>query len=223
MNSPGEVLDSILAKQVRSDKVKRLKQLNALLEKISTQKIRDFSLGSIGRICEREGIFSARTINNAQSADYRTLVEAWEANFGGAGRKTANDIDSTRLERLTKDPALRTILQSLAIENRKLRAELNSLRSLTAITIDLRPQSLSNGQQEFSKGNRAELTGQEIVALELLCRPDWPDSEGWKVTPTDAIVNENGRVLFDVGFLSAIRKLVARETELDNGFGLKWG
>ncbi|KAI3603828.1 Hydrolase, alpha/beta fold family (plasmid) [Cupriavidus necator H850] len=76
---PGAVLESLLAKGGRSNQRAGLAKLHEICRRQHETGSRDFSLPAIGRLAEAEGIVKGRVLYNDQSADYRTLIEAWAA------------------------------------------------------------------------------------------------------------------------------------------------
>lgn len=79
---PNAVLESLLAKGGRSNRRAALAKMQELCRRQHESGSRDFSLPAIGRLAEAEGIMKGRVLYNAQSADYRTLIEAWAAYAG---------------------------------------------------------------------------------------------------------------------------------------------
>jgi hypothetical protein len=59
-----------------------LTKVHELCLKEHAKGSRDFSLSTIGRLIEADGILKGRALYNAQSAGYRALIEAWSASAG---------------------------------------------------------------------------------------------------------------------------------------------
>ena len=79
---PDAVLDSLLAKGGRSNRRANLAKVHDLCRRQHEAGSRDFSLPAVGRLVESEGIMKGRALYNAQSADYKALIEAWAAYAG---------------------------------------------------------------------------------------------------------------------------------------------
>ncbi|WP_425219000.1 gamma-mobile-trio protein GmtX [Ralstonia solanacearum] len=71
---PDAVLESLLAKGGRSHRRANLARMHELCRRQHEAGGRDFSLPSVGRLAEAEGIMKGRALYNTQSADYRELI-----------------------------------------------------------------------------------------------------------------------------------------------------
>src|ERR1700688_795817 len=79
---PNAVLESLLAKGGRSNRRANLVKMHDLCRRQHEAGSRDFSLPTVRRLPEAEGIRKGRALYNAQSADYKALIEAWAAYSG---------------------------------------------------------------------------------------------------------------------------------------------
>lgn len=215
--SPDEVLKNLLAKGPRSNKAMTLKALHEICrEQYGKQNdyLRDFSLATIGRICESHDLFKARILYNAASQDYITLITSWAAFSGTASVKTAKvprELHSHQYLMRIEDPALRSLMQTAIAERDDLRAKVNLLKSQMQITIDQRPLGVT-----FSKTSAptaileagARLTESERQALDNAISNDFLVQEGWVVGAYGEIINQSGRIVYDVGYVTAIRKIL---------------
>lgn len=68
---PDAVLASLLDKGGRSNRRANLAKMHELCHQQHAAVSRDFSLPTIGRLAEAEGILKGRALYNAQFADYR--------------------------------------------------------------------------------------------------------------------------------------------------------
>ena len=91
---PDAVLESLLAKGGRSNRRANLARMQELCRKQHETGSRDFSLPAIGRLAEAEGIMKGRALYNAQSVDYRALIEAWAAYAGPPAPKPPKTLAS---------------------------------------------------------------------------------------------------------------------------------
>lgn len=210
---PDAVLESLLAKGGRSQRLGNLRKMHDLCRKQHEQGSRDFSLPTIGRLAEAEGIMKGRALYNTQSTDYRALLGAWAAYAGPPAPKSPKVPASHAYLMRIEDPAIRAIMQATIAERDKLKAQLNMLKSHTQLTIDRRPvgevASPSAGAQTVIMASAAvQLTPTEREALESAISVGYLAERGLREGTHGEIVNERGRTIFDVGFARAIRKVL---------------
>lgn len=143
---PDEVLKAILDKGNRRDKEEKLRKIHELCSleySRHSQGARDLSIANMARVAESHGLFKARTIYNKQSEDYAALIKAWEAYNGPKPSKAVKaqlaPADKHAFLKKIEDPAVRSLCQMAIIERDKIRAELNMLKSVTVVPIDMRP------------------------------------------------------------------------------------
>lgn len=216
---PDEVLAALVEKCTRQQKIKNLQMLHALCGAQHSGS-RDFSLASIGRLWEVGGGIKARALYNAPSADYRTLIQAWEKHSGPSTKpaKASGQVAASATPFLARieDPALRALAHAALIERDKLRAEVNLLKSVTVLNLDRSPvlpgplnQSRS-GVPVAGGSASAALTSSEREALERAISPMFLNDQGWSEGPNGEILNDRGRRIFEAGFTRAIRKVLDR-------------
>lgn len=218
---PDVVLQALLEKRPRSHKAANLKSLHTICAKqyaIRNPALRDFSLASIGRQCEANGIFKARVLYNAISEDYVDLIKAWAAFNGPIVTKAQKKEDKLPekygfLMRI-EDPALRGIVQSTLAERDKLRHQINILKSQSHLVIDQRPLDVS-----IAKGATnvavleipAQLTSSERSALQNAISQEFLNDRDWRLGANGEIFTKNGSVLYDPGYATAIRKMLGEK------------
>lgn len=221
---PDEVLEAILTVSVHPAKKRNLGLIHQICSDRTKVGNKDFSLKSIGEVIELKGGLKAKSLWNAQSADYRKLIEAWQAYVGPMEpdlRETKRASDDLRLSQNIPDPATRIIVEKLVKERNSLRAELNILKAQSALVIDRRVSGYALGSR-FDKEagitvqvlKPAELNQLETEALaHAISRELW-DQEGWVeqnhgrvVMPIDGTTRS--RTIFKPGFVSAVKKLLA--------------
>lgn len=210
---PDAVLASLLDKGGRSNRRANLTKMHELCRKQHEAGSRDFSLPAIGRLAEAEGILKGRALYNAQSADYKALIEAWAAYAGPAAPKPPKTLASHEYLMRIEDPAIRSIMQAITAERDKLKAQLNVLKANTQVTVDRRPlgatvSSTPGTQPVAVLALSAQLTPSERVALQKAVSADHLEEHGLKEGSHGEIVNERGRTMFEVGFARAIRKVL---------------
>jgi hypothetical protein len=174
---------------------------------------RDFSLPAIGRLAEAESIMKGRALYNAQSADYRVLIEVWAAYAGPPAPKPPRALASHEYLMRIADPAIRSIMQAIIAERDKLKAQLNVLKANTQVTVDRRPLGATvvaaTGSQPVTVlAIAAQLTPSEREALQKAVSADYLGERGLQEGSHGQILNERGRTVFEVGFARAIRKLL---------------
>ena len=211
--NPDEVLASLLDKGGRSNRRANLAKMHELCRKQHAAGSRDFSLPSIGRLAEAEGIMKGRALYNAPSADYRALIEAWAAYAGPATPKPPKTLASHDYLMRIEDPAIRSIMQAIITERDKLKAQLNVLKAHTQVTVDRRPLgatvSAAPGVQPVAVlAMSAQLTSSEREALQKAVSASYLEERGLKEGTHGEIVNERGRTMFEVGFARALRKML---------------
>jgi len=210
---PDDVLASLLDKGARSNRRANLAKMHELCRKQHAAGSRDFSLPSIGRLAEAEGIMKGRALYNAPSADYRSLIEAWAAYAGPAARKPPKTLASHDYLLRIDDPAIRSIMQAIIAERDKLKAQLNVLKANTQVTVDRRPLgatvSAAPGTQPVAVlALSAQLTPSEREALQKAVSASYLEERGMSEGSHGEILNERGRTVFEVGFARAVRKVL---------------
>ncbi|MGT2505021.1 gamma-mobile-trio protein GmtX [Cupriavidus basilensis] len=209
---PDAVLESLLAKGGRSNRRAGLAKMQELCRRQHATGSRDFSLPAIGRLAEAEGIMKGRALYNAQSVDYRTLIETWAAYAGPPAPKPPKTLASHEYLMRIEDPAIRSIMQAIIAERDKLKAQLNVLKANTQVTVDRRPLGATiapGGQPVAVLALSAQLTPSEREALQNAVSADYLESQGLREGSHGEIVNARGRTVFEVGFARAIRKVLA--------------
>lgn len=210
---PDAVLESLLAKGGRSNRRANLTKMHEVCRKQHETGSREFSLPVIGRLAEAEGILKGRALYNAQSVDYRALIEAWAAYAGPPAPKPPKTLASHDYLMRIEDPAIRSIMQAIITERDKLKAQLNVLKANAQVTVDRRPlgatvSSALGAQPVAVLALSAQLTPSEKEALQKAVSADYLEERGLKEGSHGEIVNERGRVVFEVGFARAIRKML---------------
>lgn len=212
---PDAVLEALLAKGGRSHRRANLAKMHEICRKQHEAGSRDFSLAAIGRLAEAEGIMKGRALYNAQSADYRALIEAWAAYAGPPLPKPQKTLASHEYLMRIEDPAVRSIMQAIIAERDTLRASINILKSKALITLDRRPlgatiSSAPGSQPTVVLEMAAQLTPSEREALQKAVSADYLEERGLREGSHGEIVNERGRTIFEVGFTRAIRKVLGK-------------
>jgi hypothetical protein len=210
---PDAVLESLLAKGCRSNRRANLAKLHDVCRRQYEAGSRDFSLPAIGRLAEAESIMKGRALYNAQSADYRALIEAWGAYAGPPAPKLPKTLATNDYLTRIEDPAIRSIMQAIIAERDKLKAQLNVLKANAQVTVDRRPHGATvmatpGSQSVTVLAMAAQLTPSENDALWKAVDAAYLSERGLKEGSHGEIVSDRGRTMFEVGFARAIRKVL---------------
>lgn len=217
---PDDVLKT-LKEGARPQKQRNLDVVHEVCAELHHLGSRDFSLATVGRMSEQRHGVSQGALYNKPAADFRTLIQAWAAYAGDAKprlpgpRKPLSEEDL--LHRI-EDPALRALIGCIVAERNRLRAGINTLRSRANIVIDRRVlpgevKAAQDGQIVQVLTTTEGLLPLEREALERAISPTFLEQEGWRVGTHGEIRNTNGRKLFEVGFATAIRKLISASAQ----------
>lgn len=213
IDHPNIIFDTLLAKGGRAHRLARLAALHEICRRHQESGSRDFSLATIGRLVETDGILKGRVLYNRQSADYRELISAWATYAGPATSKSMKPLASHEYLMRIHDPAIRSIMQTIIGERDKLRAEVYLLKSSTLVVVDRRPIGVrapgaAAVGSTLTSSHSAQLTPSEREALEKAVSADYLERHGLREGSHGEIVNDRGRTMFDVGFTRAIRKVL---------------
>jgi len=210
---PESMLAELLGRTTRPERERNLKLIHQICS-VQNATSKDFSIRTVGRLCEAADGLKARALYNKASSDYRLLIKTWCEFSGGTGvarGKAAQDMESPFDLLLMKvaDPALRSLFQKTYVERNRYRAELNMLKSSTLIQIDRRPLDDKVARQApFEVLTGVELTQSERAALLRAISAEFLRDEGWHEGSSGEILNQSGRKIFDIGFTRAIRKVL---------------
>lgn len=209
------MLQLLLAKPSRSNIKRTLSALHEICRKSYAEGLRDFSLGCIGRKADEAGLISYRSLYNPAAQNYRDLLQAWAAYAGPPIPRQAKTLAShDYLERIP-ELAVRMIMQGIIAERDSYRAQLNMIKGsdLGKGVIDKRPSveprvKISENYSTAILMPAAQLDESERDALKAAISPGFLKGEGWIEGTRGEIKNANGRVIFNHGYINAIRKVL---------------
>jgi hypothetical protein len=208
---PDDLLEQLKA-DVSPRKARNLDFVHAVCREQYERGSKDYSVATIARLSVERGGPTAQTIHNKTGDDFKGLIAAWARHTGGVVRKprkvNENPIYAV-LDRIS-DPAVRAVMGSVLAENRKLRGEVNLLKRQANIVIDQRPMAPTGVQQQTIQILPAShgLTESEKEALRHAISDRLMEVEGWQQDESGRILNSKKRVIFKIGFVSAIRKIL---------------
>lgn len=197
-----------------------LDKLNALLEARFNMGEKDYSIATIGRVSMANNGIGTVSIRNKSGVHFRLLIEAWAEKANTKMKKppvtqsrllnVPTDIDL--LKRLD-DPALRAVFGQIIAEKNKLKAENRILKKNTEVIVDMRPKQIIESNSENQSVELLPALSKVFLSSEIEVLRDASDeknmlTKGLTCSPFGAVKDENGRVLFKAGFLSAIRKVL---------------
>ena len=203
--------DDVLEKLKANATPRKAKNLDIIYDVCREQHERgstDFTVATISRLSKERG---GPTIHNKTGDDFKGLIKAWANHTGGMTRKLRKTSENPIYAVLDKipDPAVRAVMGAVLAENKKLRGEVNLLKTHTEVVIDMTAKNSSHSPETIqilpiSLG----LTESEIAALRHAISDQLMHDEGWKTDEYGRILTVNGRCIFKIGFVSAIQKII---------------
>ncbi|BDU71421.1 gamma-mobile-trio protein GmtX [Mesoterricola silvestris] len=211
---PEDVLAALLAKGPRAQVQRTLNRIHEICRKQHETGSRDFSLATIGRLCEQQGIFKGRILYNVTSRDYKDLILAWGAYVGPPVAPPPKALASHGYLMRIEDPAIRSIMQAIIAERDNLKAQVNHLKATRVETVDMRPIGATvvptpKGTPIAILEMAAQLTEPERDALKAAISPEFLGNEGWTEGERGEI-RKGKRVIYQFGYATAIRKILGK-------------
>lgn len=210
-------LKSLASKRKRTT----LDLIYGLLEKQAKSGVADYSIATLGRLSTAAGGPSTQAIRNKNGADYRRLIEAYAASQGATTKKPLSPTNRQHLPtrdedllRRIEEPALRAVIGSIIAERNRYLSENRILKARTEIVVDCRPANRATSPVEVLPTLRGLLTPMEREALEEAISEPFLTRQAWSRAANGRIKDEDGRVLYKPGYVSAIEK-VLKETRDD--------
>lgn len=200
---------SKLVSEAKSSRARTsLEAINKICQELFDDGLRDFSVATVVRAGKGRGVPQAQTIRNKTGLVYRQLLEAWTAECG-TSRKQSSDASTKWIDRID-DPTLRYLTNDLLVKNKNLESELQLFRSVKTLEIDMRA-----GKDElFNEQNKLQLVITEVETLKSAVNKIMLGKNGLKVGERGSVLNNQGEVVFERGFVSAIEKVIASLSEL---------
>lgn len=214
---PEDLLNALLSKKPKEQKRRNLIALNEIcLHQVEARRgdASALSMAEIGRICEARGVFQARTLYNKPSEDYRALIRAWQE---AVQKEVLRKNDFTKQDEMERfllrieDLAIRSRVQILISENKQLQSKLNICKKNMGMVIDQRPIPFGSAGHP---GNVAvvevssRLTDSERASLESAISPRFLEENELRVGEHGEIYVRTGRLFYEPGYVTAIRKIL---------------
>lgn len=208
---PEELLTQLKA-AADARKVKSLDIVHAICREQVERGSSDFSVATIARLSVERGGPAAQTIHNKTGDAFKGLIKAWADHAGGLLKKPAKAIENPMQAVLAKiqDPAVRAVMGAVLAENKSLKNEVRLLKAHTNIVIDRRGQvgQIPSSTPVQILPARHGLTEIEIEALRDAISHRHMEDEGWTEDGHGRILNDKGRAVFKVGYVTGIRRIV---------------
>ena len=182
---------------------------------IHKQSGKDYSLVTVGRkLAALHKGPSYNTLQAPSGRHFKTLISAWADHSGASMVKQAKPSpppsSDDALLRKIEEPALRSEIGFRLAQGRRDRAELNTLKGVTVLTVDMRPtDGLAHAQ-----GNSPQIVDAAPRLLESERSALTTALDDSRLRRLGITIGEdgefllNGKVLFDVGFASGLQKLI---------------
>lgn len=216
---PDIVRDSILATAAHPTKRRNIELIHEVCREREKLGNQDFALKVIGETVEARGGPKIKSLWNSQSADYRKLIEAWQAYAGRPIlREAAKASTVDVITRNIPDPATRIVVEKLIKERNALRSEVNILKAQTNLVVDRRPHTAApssataEGVMTLEISSGLKLNTLEREAIEHAISPEFWRLEGWMSEKNGRVVKDLGqgrtRTVLKPGFVSAMQKVL---------------
>lgn len=192
-----------LLEETKSERVKRtLKIINQVCEEQLERGSKDFSIATISRVGGKLGVPQAQSIRNKSGKPYKLLIKAWQEAY--PLNAVTRPVKSKEWVERIEEPTIRYLVYDLLSKNRHLSSELQLVKSVKTLEVDLRQK---NSDLNSTK-DLCSWTDSEISALKLAIDDCFLDRNKWAKTSRGAIEDKNGSIIFERGFVSAIQKIL---------------
>ncbi|AZG34807.1 gamma-mobile-trio protein GmtX [Shewanella psychromarinicola] len=186
-----------------------------LIHKVCTEQSErgssDFSIATIGRLSEANNGPKAQAIRNKTGDKYRALIQSW-AEY----TKPLKVVSSKVKEKNAwvgdiKDSRIRWLVMDLIAQNSKLTGQLQLVKELSNINIDLRPVANKNVMESSSQPSLTKLNilPTEVEALSHSIDLARFKVNGWTVDDRGRVKDGDGNTIFKAGFVDAIEKILS--------------
>lgn len=206
MSKNADIIFEELLGNTQSNRVKNnLEILKRVCDSQLEIKSNDFSVATIGRISGSLGGVKTQSIRNETGKVYRELIAAYSS------ENPVKKINKKYTEPMSwvgkiEDPELRYKILDLVSNEKKLRNELNQLKAVTEVHVDMRSKQDTSYMRIENK-----LSDLELKALSDFISDSRLTDNGWAIGSNGRLVDSNGKPVTKPGFVDAIQKLLTIE------------
>ncbi|MBI3898739.1 MAG: hypothetical protein HY308_10645 [Gammaproteobacteria bacterium] len=215
MIDPASLLESLNVHASRR-KSKSLNIIHQVCAEQYEKKKSDFTLRAIAQLSAQRGGPGLQAIKNKTGSDYRAIIHCWTEKNSSSVESIAKPSNWKYEDLLDQidDLSVRAIFGSILAENTQLLASVNRLKQNSQIIIDLRGRNSEGSKNCDEVGDGHRFLDHEIEALQHAISEQTMNQEGWKEDINGRIKTANGRTIFQVGFKTAIQKVLQKVAEL---------
>lgn len=210
-NMHPDELFSMIHENASTRKKKTLLTIHNACRKQSESIAKDFSLSAIARLIADEGGPTEQALRNKNAEDYRALISRWAEYCNTNTKKPRKEKSSTMHDEILSnisDPTVKALVGIIMAENRKLKRENSLLKEQTLFTIDMRPESnKQDNNDSFLVVPSYNLTDTEIDALRHAISDEFMNYRGWTVDEYGRVKEKDFQV-YKAGYVSAIKKVL---------------
>ena len=208
---PDEIYESLMELARHPSKRRNLEAIHRICRERYDSGVHSFASSHVERQLVSEGVLSPKTLGNAKSEDYRTLISAWGTYSKLRNPSLANDRQDW-LQNIP-DPAVRQLVQLTKAELHKLRGEVIVLRKLQGfITVRTGTAKELDDKNELDRiDSFRPLLPTERASLSQAVDPTYLLQRGLTVGPRGEILQKNGAVLFERGFIEGLKKILGKK------------
>jgi hypothetical protein len=221
-SSDAETLYNTLFAEASSPKRRNsLTILWQALTELQSEGAKDYSIARVGKKVEKLGGPRTQSLRNKDGADFRRLIEQFGSSQGYDGRTTPRAME-TQVQRAIReipDLGVQTILRMTLEENRRLKHEIDMLRSAyRELQVDpgREPGASSATDTEQievldSATVSVRVPKKAIVSVEQFLSESWMEELGFRVEPDGSIVDmtSRGSLVAPSYFADALKSIAA--------------
>lgn len=205
MVNPEELLSSLKDAAKSSKTIKSLEAINITCLEMLDKKV-EITYSSVAAFGEAHGVPKAQSIRNKSGEPYRLLIDSWKKLIPKSQiNKTSKYPKSYEWIGSINDASIRFLVDDLKARATSLQAELDRVKSITTLEIDLRDVEYESNTNKFP----FKLTNSEFEALKSAIDEGFLKREGWSSDQYGRIKNDKNREMYKVGYMSAIKKILS--------------
>lgn len=174
----------------------------------------DLSIRRVGQKSEELGGPREQTIRNKGSKHYRDLIEAAGKDLSIPIKKiSAGPLDNLNTAvKSVSNPQMRSLLQMMLDENKRLKTENNRLREHLK-DHDIPMQKPATDNELFILKEQGEQDPLLVHVLQTMLSDNWMEERGWTLDENGSVVTDSGQNITPAGFEKAARRFLAANYE----------